>query len=57
MEKKKTLSDEISEELKKFQENGGVIQEIPIGTTALKDKGVSARVNRFKIGDNFARFK
>ena len=57
MEKKKTLSDEISEELKKFEENGGVIQENPIGTTALKDKGVSNRVNRFKIGDNFARFK
>ena len=57
MEKKKTLSDEISEELKKFQENGGVIQEIPIGASALRDKGVSTRVNRFKIGDNFARFK
>tara|TARA_R100001224_G_scaffold113093_1_gene97326 strand:- start:315 stop:488 length:174 start_codon:yes stop_codon:yes gene_type:complete len=57
MEKKKTLSDEISEELKKFQEKGGVIQEIPIGASALRDKGVSNRVNRFKIGENFARFK
>lgn len=57
MREKKDLRDQISAELKKFQESGGVIQQIPAGTTALRDKDVSARVNRFQIGDNFARFK